>query len=45
MAPPESFTPSVVVSIDNSTEVDPSLILMTTNEPITYTLPLLTHNF
>ena len=45
MAPPESFTPSAVVSPDNCIEVDPSLILMTANEPITYTLPLFTDNF
>jgi hypothetical protein len=45
MAPPESPTPSAIVSLNNPTEVDPSLILMSYNEPRTYTLPLFTHNF
>ena len=33
-----------VVSLDNPIEVDPSLILMTANEPNTSNIPLFTHN-
>jgi hypothetical protein len=34
-----------VVSLENPTQVDPSLIPMTANEPDTTNVPLFTHNF
>jgi hypothetical protein len=40
----DSPDPPEVVSLENPTEVDPSLILMTTNEHDTSFVPLFTHN-
>ena len=41
---PKATTPLPVVSLENPTEVDPSLILMTANAPNTSVTPLFTHN-
>ena len=40
-----SHAPLEVVSLNNPTEEDPSLIMMTTNELGTSIFPLFTHNF
>ena len=42
----QSYSPDhpEVVSLDNPIEADPSLILMTANEPNTSNVPLFTHN-
>ena len=42
---PNSSTSLVVVSLDNPTEIDPSLILMIANEVGTFITPLFTHNY
>eukprot|EP00253_Pinus_taeda_P007128 PITA_07128 len=41
---PKATTPLPAVSLENPTEVDPSLILMTANAPNTSVTPLFTHN-
>jgi hypothetical protein len=40
----DSPNPPEVISLENPTEVEPSLILMTTNEHDTSYVPLFTHN-
>jgi hypothetical protein len=44
VAQPNSSDHPEIVSLDNPTEVDPSLILMTTNELDVSNIPLFTHN-
>jgi len=44
VAQPNSLDHSEVVSLDNPIEAEPSLILMTADEPDTSNVPLFTHN-